>query len=648
MHIASVHITSPMRLLLTILITALTLYWTGYSRHTLQANDCYSAKTVHRLQRREVCKTINEATPEPTNYVVLQVKKTNTVVGYRCSIHRSQFPAKCGAWSHIKLSTTPLICHRETVSIPMCQEMIKTRRFQWSINTKTHDIEIGKENYLHEVTVGDLNEDSDSVVCRGQSTRVRGKLHTNVVVLSEYHVLVEKTRFTAQGNTIEATDLHIQLPCSTDQAGCETEVGTFIWTKPPEGCALQKIKHIKTQTYMDTYQVDQQEKLIFNITGHTKLFGCDELILHTTQYSGIYLSEPSTANHLDHVKANEVEIALEIRMTAEYLSFYTETLTDNLEQGIKEELCTNRYHKPTTDDGPVRTKGDHFALVRGDVIYSFHCPVITVELLETKACFQDIPLKKPPNMFVDPVTRVTKRASNPATCNVHFPITILTTDENQYETWIELPTMKTVQEPQKDHIIGNHRGLHVTWTRGGLYTNQELQSWESLLRFPEYKKALLHTLSLGSCIHASQCSTTEGQDSYDLSTLIPMIKPGTTYNPLAQIREWIRQEGDLLAFFVILIVIGKLIIDITLIAIIILQEGLSVGAIYIMQIYLHNVTTFKKMKKRNKIRKTRRQNQSSDTDGNRTAEQVTQQQHQGFLRTLALETRASSQSDTDL
>ena len=54
------------------------------------------------------------------------------------------------------------------------------------------------------------------------------------------------------------------------------------------------------------------------------------------------------------------------------------------------------------------------------------------------------------------------------------------------------------------------------------------------------------------------------------------------------------------------------------------------------------------MKKRNKIRKTRRQNQSSDTDGNRTAEQVTQQQHQGFLRTLALETRASSQSDTDL
>ena len=60
----------------------------------------------------------------------------------------------------------------------------------------------------------------------------------------------------------------------------------------------------------------------------------------------------------------------------------------------------------------------------------------------------------------------------------------------------------------------------INLAQGGLYTEEEVSAWESLLAFPTYHAALLRSLSLGACISQEICGKVEGQPEYDLRNMM--------------------------------------------------------------------------------------------------------------------------------
>ena len=100
-------------------------------------------------------------------------------------------------------------------------------------------------------------------------------LHTNVVVLKEYKVLIRREDFVSDGLTMEVKSASLSLPCGLKQNGCETGQATYIWDMKPNDCPLHIIREMKAQTTMNSYVVDESSKVLLNITGHTRLIGCE-------------------------------------------------------------------------------------------------------------------------------------------------------------------------------------------------------------------------------------------------------------------------------------------------------------------------------------------------------------------------------------
>ena len=89
-----------------------------------------------------------------------------------------------------------------------------------------------------------------------------------------------------------------------------------------------------------------------------------------------------------------------------------------------------------------------------------------------------------------------------------------------------------------------------------LYSEKELEEWRVKMLFPSYKKATLGAVAYGNCLAVGECAAT-GADNIPVYSLAK-LSPGSL-NPLgiwAKFRTWLRDWGDVMALFCILIFLG--------------------------------------------------------------------------------------------
>ena len=152
-------------------------------------------------------------------------------------------------------------------------------------------------------------------------------------------------------------------------------------------------------------------------------------------------------------------------------------------------VCQDRQQ--TLSEELVRVKDNEFMLTRGAITYRFTCPRRVLQILQSTKCYTDIPVATPDQgkaLWVSPVSRLVRSHSTPAPCSVHFPLII-----QEAGLFLELPSLRLVTPPNNHSFIqADRKGMRmINLAQGGLYTEEEVSAWESLLAFPTYHAALL-------------------------------------------------------------------------------------------------------------------------------------------------------------
>ena len=102
----------------------------GVTNYSISYVDCSSPTILRTYDAGSVCRTqLTKEEAKPT-YTILQKTSTSEIHGWKCSIRATRFFAKCGAWSHVKLSAAPVIDSQEEVTVGMCNAMAVTSKFR--------------------------------------------------------------------------------------------------------------------------------------------------------------------------------------------------------------------------------------------------------------------------------------------------------------------------------------------------------------------------------------------------------------------------------------------------------------------------------------------------------------------------------------
>ena len=517
------------------------------------------------------------------------------LMGYSCSIKRSSFYYRCGVWSHLKVAHIPEILRINDVPIPGCWEMINKRAFRQPRGSKIYKLQLNTPTYLQIQEKGELKIKDDSVSCQGELVHIAGELQHNVLLSSDFQITLKEETFVEANGQVEVDSDHLRLPCHVESAGCVTGRKTYIWNRPTTACNLMVLKRIRPASTMDTYLVDHRQKVLVNQTGEITVTGCP-FQLYSTNHQQLYLMNTAEATHLPIIQPTEVDVNLFAEMDRNYLAY---TLTRKIEHQSmvsQQRFCQNHQQEIPTGE-PVKILGTElFGMNMGDTYITFMCANRTSKIREDSNCYTSIPIE--PTGFVNPVNRLFTQHSTKISCNRRFPLIV-----QANEAWIEvLPHLKVRPAPS---IRVNHKKMQnfESFDEGGIYTTRELEEWQHLHSFPAYQKALLTSLSYGSCTNTGNCNlqpADTGINSYDLSRLVPEIE--AEMNLWKKFKGWLKINGDLLAFLALLIIGIKFCSDILIIALAMIQAGPAAAAVLCGQIFLYNKSTYNRILRKHRNR----------------------------------------------
>lgn len=575
-------------------ILTISLIWHGIHSYSISYTDCSKPNIIKKYDLDTVCDQPADPLDSRQEFTLVQRQQVQELTGWSCSMVVARLYAKCGAWSHIKLAAQPQMERNEKVSPELCNQMINNRKFRPYLSTTDYPIQIDSVNIIAVAEIGSLTEEQDSVRCVGETVHISNAIHTNVVQLASYKIIIQKEAMMAKGEEIEVSSKHVKLPCSFSRKGCATATATYIWEDTKPACPLEKIKTIKASHVMDSFLYDPDNKILINTTGMSKVPGCVDINLQMTGYHGLYISSSEQAKLLPLVTDRDIDIIKDYKMADDYLEYEVErrmsaSATAQLTLLCKQQM-TNKKESPTPlEDGK-------YGLIKGSLLYVFYCRNSTGKIIELEVCHEDVPIESNPQQFVDTSTGLLKTHSPRTGCDKRFPLTVKT-----HTGWVTVnPHIQPTAAPEKGKPVVPVQITHMDMHASGLYTQEQRDAWEALITFPQYHQAILKSVSWGSCRNAGDCSKdTEAMESmtgYDLSRLIPDVSQLDIWG---QFKHWVESNGAWLALLVIIITMVKLLINITILSITLIQEGPAALLALITLLCCQGRQTYRKVKKRN-------------------------------------------------
>ena len=590
-----------MRASLLILVGAMLLKEAA-ADYQVKAINCLNPTNIQRFQRKTLCQpNADKADVKP--FLLLQESRVTEFTGHSCRVTYSEFRFRCGVWDHLKMQQVPKIQHQESVSRAWCRSMQERRQFKVDASHAKFPIKLNRENIIPIVEVGALWEEGDRIHCTGETLHEDNNIHTNLVILREYHVTVQEEKFLmGVDQSIEAVYKHEKLPCNLRAGGCVTGQHTYVFDVPKESCSLQYIRTTHVRPTRGTYLVDESLSLLFNQTKETRVTGCPFEVT-ATQFSGLYLAHINHKQAVQELSAANLEIDLLDRMEAEMSQYYREEIVSDLAKQNKVRTCSRVQNSIT--HRPMRVKGDLYALVAGDLVYQFHCKVEAVKLLESDSCFEDIPVEN--GLFMDPITKILKKHSSKRPCSSHYPMTI---EAEGVYVEVNPHIRKTTTPKTYEHgVDGNTK--HIDRSQAGLYSEKELRSWEQLVNLPAFQEALLTEVSWGTCIQSGECSSPTSAEQQPQWRLDPLDLE--EWNLWTYFTKLVHQYGDECALAVLIYLGLKLIINLVLLSLTLMREGPGACLALLFSLYLSNHQQFNKIRRRHQKMKKKEERKAKES-----------------------------------
>ena len=560
--------------------------------YSISYTDCLAPKSVKQYQYSSICPEayINEEVELGTHLTILQKPAVKRIQGHSCFVEATRFYFKCGTWGHLKMQAVPEIQHRYPVSVSSCRRMIHSSTFAAPGRSQPYTIKLNEVAFLEIVEKGDLLEKNQAVSCTGEPVHIKGTLHTNIVELVEYRVLIRDESFLVSEDSVEAEGDHVKLRCPYRQLGCETGGSTYTWDVDNHPCPLEIVRTIEPRKTLGTYLVDHGVQFLVNTTGTTTYQSCP-FSLTQTDHPNIFLAETSKVIALPAVAPADVDTALQASIHLNYLGYQIERKFASLKVETSRVTCLNQKREEDSNE-PVLMEDGSYGLRTGNVYLKFACESKTGKIREADRCFTDIPIQ--PEGFVTPRTRQFTVHSTPIPCSKTFPLVV---DTN--EGWVEItPKLKVRPAPLIARLPGTTPVEHTDYSHGGLYSDSELQDWHHQILFPAYHQALLRSITYGTCVQDGSCATSVGDDitPYDLNNLIPDLEK--KFDLWGQLKAFLHQYGDLAAFLCLFIIGFKLLIDIVMIMLTLMKAGPAAAVAMVAQLYFYNRDTYRKIMRR--------------------------------------------------
>lgn len=531
--------------------------------YTIKYMDCAKPQQMNEYDLKTYCVNENHVKGETTAYHVLQKRKNIKMKGYSCQIIRSTFIVHCGMFSHNEVLKMPDIEIKQAVTTRQCQEMVTTGYWTSREGTR-HKVKIGEENIFHVSEKGVLHEDNNKIWCEGEALKINSNIIEGVLKMVQYRTIIEEEEYRVDKKQVEALNAHIRLPssCTVKSGGCIAQK-TYLWEPPSNRCPLVKINTGKF-TDEQGWLIEHRAKLLFKITDTSQSpTGCPNGDIYHTEYEDLYLTKEPGFPHI----GQSLEIGLYVKQSSDYVLYETERMTNAVAKSTSRNLCQQIYTRSKEEVIPMQN--GKFGRRSGDILYTFNCVQKTGKLQNSKKCYDRIPLQN--QVYVDPITRIGTRHATSRECNSLFPEAVLTT-----EGWVALPELRPIKEPNQ---FVNSKGnvTHEDMSRGGLYTNQELEEWEQFISYGTFKSSLLSSISTGACVHRDICKTggNMGLPSYNIDRLIEEAQENM--NIFAKIDNMIRTNGAYLSLIVILVWISRAALWVALIFNTVIREGKNVA-----------------------------------------------------------------------
>ena len=520
--------------------------------YRLKYSDCSSPTNIERLSVYTVCNPVDDSVKEAEEYTILQKMRNKVLKGHKCQVKRSKWTMFCGAFSHEKIIEIPQIEINQELTISQCEDMISTNTFISEYGT-THGVALNEETVFSVNERGVVHtESSGKVWCQGQQVRIGDTVIDDVLILSQYRIILEKEEFLTHSQPkglrqVEALNDHVKLPkkCTADRHGCRTSSWTYIWNPAPIRCPLMKIQE-GSFTKESDHLVDHNLKLLFKVTGETSgIPGCPPGKVLYTDSPDIVLTKQSGFPWIDR----QLDLAIYSDQKDDYVMFVQEQAAGKLRNSLNRQLCNNKY--ATLHDEIVHLHGEVFSKRRGDILYTFKCPQKMGKVIPMKGtCLNKVPLETA--VFVDPVTKIGSKHASKVDCANHFPLTVLSEDG-----WItvSLSHLQPAVAPEEVKMEGG-KLKHDSMKTGGIYRHEALEQFEEILEYGSFHQALMETFSSGicrkpggPCTQAKQSISTYQAPIYDISKLEARIEE---FSMFKAIDEFITKKGGYLALTVII------------------------------------------------------------------------------------------------
>ena len=523
--------------------------------YNLKFYDCTTAKLIHRYPIQSACSKQPMEKSSAYHYDLLQKIDYSETTGWSCEIKRSEFYYYCGVYGHSKVLETPKIEIAIAVSPEECRKFINSKKYR-TTDGESHVLTVPGETIFSLNEKGVIHE-KGTVSCEGEKVKMNNEIIDRVVILAQIRIVLRKELYKlTSSKPVEVISRHLKLPktCRPKLSSCSTGATTYIWTPTLQRCSLQKIQSLKVEIE-GNYLVDHINKVILKKLGAVPSpNGCPTAQLHATPYEELFVAP--TGLKFPDFDATAIHTEIYIRGMSDYALYAAEKKLAAALQENKIALCAQSLD--INDKRHHHLRDNVFAQRRGDILFVYKCKARTGKIKAAKRCYQDIPIDGPEDLFVDPVTKISKTISAPANCNPRFPLQLLT----QEGTWIKItPQFVRIDAPEAKPIE-NLKFSHESLENGGIYLETEWKDWRATIEEQSYQDAIISTLTYGNQVN--QGLINDPQYNYDLNILNPLDVAEEEMNVFRKIDKWILQYGAYLSLAVLLLEGIKLIMTIVM------------------------------------------------------------------------------------
>ena len=450
---------------------------------------------------------LEEPTPAPKKYSLLQRVATTRFPVKRCSIVKSRMWHHCGMHSHSALA--PMEWRFEAhapIKKYQCQFMWDHKSVRMSTKGgqyHAHDIQLNKTNYLRTPLAGNVDS---ALNCEGaevewklmQNYKPWKKTGKGMVGFEHAKLSVHQLWATVDvaGQVTVEDDTPVRLPCLIDEEGCalEGDRATYVWDLPTEqeSCPFFLARDVEGVELPD----ENGEPVFVSTDGSMLRLNrrapqshCGGVV-YSTQYEQLFLAprEPDSVQ----VPAFRRPIHPSVMSPTTYVNQQDEFIFHKLVEEMNERFrlaqqarckesalrATAEYARRAaeqhaiSDGETVHLGRGQFVTAAGEVWYHYQCWPVTARAREVAGCYSSLPVRLTKQDFsrylkLRNLPEPPEEGEGPAERkgDAEAPTGVFTTTKNEFFLEPRTHRLTTVAVPSKcvTPFVPLYRNQHGQW-----------------------------------------------------------------------------------------------------------------------------------------------------------------------------------------